>query len=273
MKSLRIAFSWTLNSILPKRERRKKKKPRSEREDKSENHKKSLEWDFLHLRISIHQTINKATKLGTKEESNEVKNVLKLRWFSHLRLFSFGLGWFWDWRIIKVPIAQEDRDRQEIGWCCEWGVGPQAAVLRPVRCESLTGREYKSFPSSTLVFVLFSWFFHPAFARSQLTQKTCRHSSDFFLAVVFHFRAMEVKGPWHSSLEHTKASRQRHPSVESNLRASRNSFSCKHREMKLICAVRLLAPSFEARKNKFPLTSQAEPKTIKGKPEDVTVKF
>lgn len=155
----------------------------------------------MHLRISIHQTINKATKLGTKEESNEVKNVLKLRWFSHLRWFFFGLGWFWDWRVIKVPIAQEDRDRQEIGrsWVPK-------AVLRPVRSTYGTRIKVSRHRRLTVVgFVLFSWFFHPIRSSFPIDfERRVGILQIFFLAVVFHFRrAMEVKGPWQSSLEHT----------------------------------------------------------------------
>lgn len=130
-------------------------KKTSKRTRQSRNHKKNLEWDFLHLRISIHRTINKATKLGTKEESKK-KNVLKHFssdvFFLTLRLVFFsGL----ENHYGEVPIAQEIHGRGRKLDDGVWGVESPTCLffflIQPqlIRCESLRkycGRKKRRFP-------------------------------------------------------------------------------------------------------------------------------
>lgn len=193
-----------------KKKNQRMKKPRCE-QDKSENHKKNLEWDFLHLRISIHRTINKATKLGTKEESKK-KNVLKI-----VRAF-FGIGESLWWREPKYPLRKRDllsRGRKLDG---VWGVESPTRLFsplpEPIPCESLRKyceaqktkvsrhqtREANSIIINFLLFVVF-----PSHSRLSfpIDLKTCRHSSDFYSLALFSRRRwmMEVKRPWHSSLD------------------------------------------------------------------------
>src|SRR5690349_10697281 len=119
--------------------------------------------------------------------------------------FSF-IGDFWDWRIVKVRIAQErfTQSRQEIGrwWVESLYIG---FAFLPLRFKSnlnyfrnIASRKKKRvFPSSDdelSIINFFSYFrgFSIPFS-FPIDFKTCRHSSDFFsLRVV---RVMEVMRP------------------------------------------------------------------------------
>lgn len=112
-RSLRIAFSWTLNSILPKRKKIREWKNLAANKTKAKIIKKS--WMRFLAPENFDTPNNKQGHETGHERRIEEEKCLEDR---------LGSGIFGDWRIImvkrtKVPIAQErfTQPRQEIGWC------------------------------------------------------------------------------------------------------------------------------------------------------------